>query len=446
MIVTGATWYDELSKDKPAATTIKLLPVGADVSTSAWQSDKWTPETRMPRPHAPVMLPSDWEVLELTNPEAKWSPAPEAYLHGEREEKPRVAVAWRRDAKDAIADGLARYLKACPFAAAECAEVPVSEIRPWLKSLPDDLWTAVEGRDIVPAVSWDRVGPQHTLLVDGTAGGLRDGTFDSGTRGKIDDVWETAYEAAIGRPVVRIRDLLREEHRQSVRRMVVERDNGFQPGSLALVELGIDEPRKGFWLAEAARDSELSGDAEPPLLSRTRYRSGRPSASHLPCAGHARRPDGIVVSGCTPPRRRKARHPVPGDAEGRRPTAGRRWTADRALHAQASQRQTSLSNRQTPRICFGRKAVAPRPTSSPCTSSWPTMATHAPAQSSRTPNRPTLSPTFASAADLELVKVGQPQRFAELLEHHGGGLLRLLEAILVTADRQVAAEEDERWS
>lgn len=445
VIVTGATWYDELSKDKPAATTIKLLPVGADVSTSAWQSDKWTPETRMPRPHAPVMLPSDWEVLELTNPEAKWSPAPEAYLHGEREEKPRVAVAWRRDAKDAIADGLARYLKACPFAAAECAEVPVSEIRPWLKSLPDDLWTAVEGRDIVPAVSWDRVGPQHTLLVDGTAGGLRDGTFDSGTRGKIDDVWETAYADAIGRSVVRIREMLREEHRQSIRRMVVERDNGFQPGSLTLVELGNDEPRKGFWLAEAARDSELSGDAEPPLLAE--HATAVEDRVRRICRALAM-PDDLTGSLCL-----AARHHDDGKHDIRFQAMLR--GDDRLLAAVGPPIARSTPKHRNVRRPYPTGKRHEFASAAGCCTKADKLAVHlvmahhgharaGAIEPDAEPPNP--SPTFASAADLELVKVGQPQRFAELLEHHGGGLLRLLEAILVTADRQVAAEEDERWS
>lgn len=445
VIVTGATWYDKLSKDKqPAAATIKLLPVAADVSTSAWQSDKWALETRMPRPRAPVMLPSDWEVLELTNPEATWSPSPEAYLHGEREEEPRVAVAWRRDARDAIAGGLALYLEACPFVAAECAEVPLSEVRPWLEGLPDHLWTAVEGRrNIVPAVSGNQVGPQHTVLVDSAAGGLRDGTFDHGTRGVIEDVWETAYAAASGRRVIRIRYLLREEHRQNIRRMV-ERDNGFQPGSLALVELGNGQSRKGFWLAKAARGAEMSGDAEPPLLTEhavaVEERVGR-------ICGALAMPDDLTKSLCL-----AARHHDDGKHDIRFQAMLR--GDDRLLAAVGRPIARSAPKHRNVRRPYpsGKRhefaSAAKLPHKADKLAVHLIMAHHGHAragaiESDTEPSNP--STTFASAADLELVKAEQPQRFAELLAHHGGGLLRLLEAILVTADRQVAAEEDERW-
>lgn len=443
VVVTGATWYDKSSKDKPAAATIKMLPVGADVSTSAWQSDKWAPETRMPRPRAPVMLPSDWEALELTNPEATWSPSPEAYLHGEREEEPRVAVAWRRDAVDAIAGGLALYLKACPFVAAECAEVPVSEIRPWLKSLPDDMWTAVEGRDIVPAVSWNQVGPQHTVLVDSAAGGLRDGTFDNGTRGTIDDVWETAYAAAVGRRVVRIRDLLRDEHRHSVRRMVVERDDGFQPGSVALVELGNDEPRKGFWLAEAARGSELSGDTEPPLLSE--HATAVEDRVRRICRALAM-PDDLTRSLCL-----AARHHDDGKHDIRFQAMLRGDDRLRAAVGPPIARSTPKYRNVRRPYPSGKRhefaSAAKLLHKADKLAVHLVMAHHGCARAGAIEpdaGPPNPSTTFASA-DLELVKAEQPLRFAELVAHHGGGLLRLLEAILVTADRQVATEEDERW-
>lgn len=447
VIVTGGTWYDKLSKDKPATTTIKLLPVAADVSTAAWQSDQWAPETRMPRPRAPVMLPSDWEALELTNPEAKWSPSPEVYLHGEREEEPRVAVAWRRDAKDAIAGGLAQYLKACPFVAAECAEVPVSEVRPWLKSLQDDLWTAVEGRDIVSVVSWDQVGPQHTVLVDSVAGGLRDGTFDRGTRDQIDDVddvWETAYSAAIGRPVVRIRRRLREEDRQRIRRIVAERDNGFQPGSLELVELGNDEPNRGFWLAKAARGSELSGDAEPPLL--IEHATAVEDRVRRICRALAM-PDDLTKSLCL-----AAHHHDDGKHDIRFQAMLR--GDDRLLAAVGPPIARSAPKHRNVRRPYpaGKRhefaSAAKLPHKADKLAVHLIMAHHGHARAGAIePDTEPANPssTFASAADLELVKAEQPQRFAELLVHHGGGLLRLLEAILVTADRQIAAEEDERW-
>ncbi len=443
VVVKGATWYDELSEDEPAKATIARLPVGADVSTSAWQSDKWAPETRMPRPRPPVMLPSDWEVLELTNPEAKWSPAPEAYLHGEREKTSRVAVAWRRDARDAIADGLARYLEACPFVAAECAEVPVSEIRPWLKSLRDDLWTAVDDRDIVPAVSWDQVGPQHTVLVDSDVGGLRDGTFDKGACGTIDDVWEKAYEAAIGRRVVRIRNRLREEHRHRIRR-VVERDNGFRPASLALVELGNNEPRKGFWLAVAASDSTLSGDAEPPLL--TEHATAVEDRVRRICRA-LDMPDDLTGSMCL-----AARHHDGGKQDIRFQAMLRGDNRLRAAVGPPIARSTPKHRNVRCPYPSGKRhefaSAAKLLHKADKLAVHLVMAHHGHARvGAIEPDAepPNPSTTFASTADLELVKAEQPRRFAELLEHHGGGLLRLLEAILVTADRQVADKEDERW-
>ena len=442
VVVTGTTWYDELAKPGPAVATTKLLTVGTNVSTSAWRSDKWTPETRMPRPRAPLMLPSDWQALELTNPEAKWSPSPEAYLHGEREEEPRVAVAWRQDIRDAIAGGLDRYLEACPVLAAECAEVPVSAIQSWLKRNDRKLWTVVQGCKHLPDVRADQVKPQHTVLVCSAAGGLRDGTFDhSGRREStdaVDDEWENACSTAKDQHVVRIRELLQEEHRDRIRRMVVEGDegkDGFQPASLVLVKLGNDK-KKGFWLATAPSGfAKLSGNAEPPLL--TEHAAAVEYRVRDICAALA------VPDDLARPLLLAARHHDDGKRDIRF--------------------QEMLRGGDRPKAVVGPPIARSAPMHRDVRLPWPPGKRHEFASAAKLPDTAddlathlvmghhgharagAIEPDAANDAALDRVKTEQPERFSSLLERHGGGLLRLLEAILVTADRQVAAKEDERW-
>lgn len=446
VIVTGDTWYDKLSKHSPAKSTVDLLPVGGDVSTAAWQSGEWAPETQMPLPEAPRMLPTDWDALELTNPEAKWAPSPEVYLHGEGQERgPRVAVAWRQDARDAIAGGFAKYLEACPVVSAECAEVPVSEIRSWLKKLPDNVWTVIEGGKHVLGVSRNEVGPQHTVLVDCSAAGLRDGTFESSALDTVADVWERAYSVANGLGVMRIRHLLQEENRDLIGRRVLECEDGFQPSSLVLVKLGDDE--KGFWLAKEARGPELSGDAEPPLL-----------AEHSDAVEDRVRdicralsvPDDIAGSLCL-----AARHHDDGKHDIRFQTMLR--GGDRLAAAAAPPISRSAPKNRNVRGPYpaGKRhefvSAAGLLGKGDKLAVHLVMAHHGRARAGaiepdvELSDRTISSDTLASATELELVKAEQPRRFADLLECYGGGLLRLLEAILVTADRQVAAMEDERW-
>lgn len=119
-----------------------------------------------PNEHAPVLLPSHVDMLVQTAPVPQPSPDVALLLHGPQRGTPDVQVCWRADLTceaidEPTEDERERWqdaLALCPPATAECAPVPLSQLRRWLAG---EVTTAdyadVEGGN----VEWESSPKQH---------------------------------------------------------------------------------------------------------------------------------------------------------------------------------------------------------------------------------------------------------------------------------------------
>ena len=173
-----------------------------DIGPSSEALTDMPPDTRAPRPAAPLLLPTHIEAWAQTRPEPLVQPEISDFLHGfdDNPPEPEVSIVWRRDARP-------EALQAVRPRQAEYLTVPISAARAWLRgndetpiadvATPapngdprrrgDDGTATVESRlvrrylggdAVIEEVDIDDVKPGDVIVVDPSRGGLSGGTWD----------------------------------------------------------------------------------------------------------------------------------------------------------------------------------------------------------------------------------------------------------------------------
>lgn len=173
-----------------------------DIGPSSGALADMPPDTRAPRPAAPLLLPTHIEAWTQTRPEPLVQPDISDFLHGfdDNPPEPEVSIVWRRDARP-------EALQAVRPRQAEYLTVPISAARAWLRGNEetpiadvgtpapdgnprrrgDDGTATVESRrvhrylggdPVVEEVDIDDVKPGDVIVVDPLRGGLSGGTWD----------------------------------------------------------------------------------------------------------------------------------------------------------------------------------------------------------------------------------------------------------------------------
>lgn len=173
-----------------------------DIGPSSGALADMPPDTRAPRPAAPLLLPTHIEAWAQTRPEPLVQPDISDFLHGfdDNPPEPEVSIVWRRDARP-------EALQTVRPRQAEYLTVPISAARAWLRgneetpiadvATPapdgnprhrgDDGTATVESRrvhrylggdPVVEEVDIDDVKPGDVIVVDPSRGGLSGGTWD----------------------------------------------------------------------------------------------------------------------------------------------------------------------------------------------------------------------------------------------------------------------------
>ena len=173
-----------------------------DIGPSSEALIDMPPDSRAPRPAAPLLLPTHIEAWAQTRPEPLVQPDISEFLHGfdDNPPEPEVSIVWRRDARP-------EALQAVRPRQAEYLTVPISAARAWLRgndetpiadvATPapdgdprhrgDDGTATVESRRVhrylggdavIEEVDIDDVKPGDVIVVDPSRGGLSGGTWD----------------------------------------------------------------------------------------------------------------------------------------------------------------------------------------------------------------------------------------------------------------------------
>jgi CRISPR-associated endonuclease/helicase Cas3 len=173
-----------------------------DIGPSSEALDDMPPDTRAPRPEAPLLLPTHIEAWSQTRPEPLVQPEVSDFLHGFDDDppEPEVSVVWRRDLRH-------ETLQAVRPRQAEYLTVPISAARAWLRGNEEtpiadvatpapngspgrkgdgDTATAesrrvhryLGGDAVIEEVGIDDVKPGDVIVVDPSRGGLSGGTWD----------------------------------------------------------------------------------------------------------------------------------------------------------------------------------------------------------------------------------------------------------------------------
>ncbi|MCW5802243.1 MAG: type I-U CRISPR-associated helicase/endonuclease Cas3 [Deltaproteobacteria bacterium] len=208
-------WLEQLAERGPLDFGIAWLPACDDAAV-------------LPDPvDAPVLLPAHLDAWVQTSLPIRPDPDVALWLHGPARKSADVQVVWRDlrqlhasgDLSQIDGDVIEQYLEAVRPAMIEAVSVPIAAARRWLlgeSALPYSDATAddVVGvpsrgpKQQIPAWRWtgsaaepvteSRLRPGDVLVVDCTAGGLREGAFDVTAKTPVDDVSELAQLRARG--------------------------------------------------------------------------------------------------------------------------------------------------------------------------------------------------------------------------------------------------------
>jgi CRISPR-associated endonuclease/helicase Cas3 len=184
---------------------------------------------RMPKRHAPVLMPTHLDVLSQTSPEPQPSPDPAVFLHGPKAGPADIQVVWRADLEDVAPENWADLVAVCPPSAVEELPVPVYAVQQWLRGevitdisdvegtgqdqgsselgLPVLLWHGVD--DCKPIWS-PQLRPGMTIVAPATGryGGCDKWGWNPAYRQPVSDIGDEVSLSTRGRAILRLHPTL----------------------------------------------------------------------------------------------------------------------------------------------------------------------------------------------------------------------------------------------